>query len=398
MRFGIIYYGKEVKNRGLDQLAQCLYALGHEPFIVARRPKSGRIITEFNDIPVIQLPLHLGRLANIADAFLPLNWNWERWIINLARQYKWQGLFLRETPLSWQVLVAGRKLRVPVFLDMRENLGAMYQAGQAKNLLLRVVRWRPLVQLYESMTIRHFCHIFVSTKELEDWVLSNYCVPLQKVSVLENTPHDRFLLAAEKALQGRPLNDGLMRLVYAGNIKESKGIGDVISAIPHVLSECPLVRLRIIGEGPALERMKMLVRELNLANKIEFLPRLSMPELVKSLSECDIGIESCWLNELTHQTLPGKLFEYMTLGLPVLSSARKPVIRILSETECGRVYHSREPKNIARVLIEMLGDKEKLNIMGRKARQAVLKRYNWRSNLSVLNNHIFPYRCFRKSV
>ena len=48
MRFGIIYYGTEAKDRGIDQLAQCLKALGHQPFIVTRMSKDRKRVIEFN--------------------------------------------------------------------------------------------------------------------------------------------------------------------------------------------------------------------------------------------------------------------------------------------------------------------------------------------------------------
>jgi glycosyltransferase involved in cell wall biosynthesis len=392
MRIGIVYYGVYPWNRGIDQLAQSLRYLGYEPIIVARFPESNERVKEVNNIPVIQVPpISRGRIQRLKVFPIPFNLFWRNWLVDLGRKFHWQGIIVRETPLSWPVLSAARKLAIPAYLDMRENLGAMYQAGQARNWILRIMRKPFLVRLYEKLTVKHFDHIFTVSEELKDWLTATYAVRREKVSVLENTPHEQFLRAAKKALEDKCAFDGFIRIVYAGVIKEAKGIGDIISSMPYVLLQCPQVRLRIIGDGPALKQMKTLVRDLNLKNEVNFLPMLTMPSLAKALADCDIGIESCWLNELTHQTLPGKLFEYMALCLPILSSARRPVIRILEEVGCGQIYYSRYPKEIGQAIISMVTSDTARREMAQRARRAALERYNWCFTLESLRKGLsFP--------
>ena len=389
MKIGIVYYGVYPWNRGIDQLAGSLRYLGYEPIIVARLPESNERVKVFNNIPVIQVPpISRGWIQRLKVTPIPFNLFWRNWLVDLGRKFNWQGIIVRETPLSWPALSAARKLAIPAYLDMRENLGAMYQAGQAKNWILSILREPFLVRLYEQLTVKRFEHIFAVSEELKDWLTATYAVRREKVSVLENTPHEQFLRATKKALEDKCAFDGFIRFAYAGIIKESKGVGDIISSMPYVLPQFPQVRLRIIGDGPALQQMKTLVRDLHLKNEVEFLPMLSMRSLAKALTECDIGVESCWLNELTHQTLPGKLFEYMCAGLPVLSSSRKPVVRIIEKTGCGLVYKSNKPKQIAVTIMKLLADRKKMEEMGRKGRKAILSRYNWKTNLDMLN-HVF---------
>ncbi|MCP4158336.1 MAG: glycosyltransferase family 4 protein, partial [bacterium] len=129
MRFGLVYYGCEPRDRGLDQLAQSLKQLGHEPFIVSRMFKNGEIVTEFNGTPVIQHPSKGGTFNHLISSPVPFNRLWTRWILKTAQKYAWDGIFVRETPLSLEIQAAARKLNIPTYLDMRENLVAMYAAG-----------------------------------------------------------------------------------------------------------------------------------------------------------------------------------------------------------------------------------------------------------------------------
>ena len=111
------------------------------------------------------------------------------------------------------------------------------------------------------------------------------------------------------------------------------------------------------------------------------------PELVAdALAECHIGVCSYLLNEQTHQTLPGKLFEYMAVGLPILTSARKPVVRIVKDEQCGIIYDSREPKEIAQKIIKLVDNKNLMRKMGERSKTAISRRYNQQANMDVLKH------------
>ncbi|MCP4154057.1 MAG: glycosyltransferase family 4 protein, partial [bacterium] len=148
------------------------------------------------------------------------------------------------------------------------------------------------------------------------------------------------------------------------------------------------VTLGIIGKGPYTGQLKQLTAELELENNVEFIPMLPPQEVPGALSECDIGVCAYLLNEQTHQTLPGKLFEYMAAGLPVITSARKPVVRIVEKEKCGIVYQSRDPKTIAPALAEMIKDREKLEQMGTAGYNAIREKYNQKNNLKILDDVI----------
>ena len=75
--------------------------------------------------------------------------------------------------------------------------------------------------------------------------------------------------------------------------------------------------------------------------------------------------------------MPGKLFEYMAVGLPIFSSARKPVVRIIRREKNGIIYNSRDIKEISTKLISMIENVEERHTMGRNGRAAVLKKYNY---------------------
>jgi len=390
MRIGIVYYGIHPFNRGIDQLARILSELGHKPQVVARSHNDQSNHEEVNGTPLIQVPLK--STSRFRDALLyhfPFNPFWKNLLVKIGRQEKWEAIIVRETPLAWPSLMAARILKIPAYLDMRENLAAMYQAGRARNFVLGILRKPSLIKGYEQLVVPRFKHTFVVSPELKDWLTQTYNVSLSHVSVLENTPSEQFLEEAETAYQQTNKPDNVFRFVFAGNIRENRGVGDIIEALPLVLKENPAVRLRIIGEGSYLTDLKQRIAELNLNDSVEFYPMLSQKELIHRLAECHIGLEPYRLSTQGHLTVPGKLFEYMALGLPVFSSARRPTMRILEDTNSGWVFQSRNHQEIGNQMVSIAKDKDTVARYGENAQKAVLSRYNWKNNLEILD-YVFP--------
>ena len=392
MKLAIIYYGVYPHNRGIEQLAWAVKALGHEPQIVARSP-SKPTHTNAYGIPLYQIPKkNKMPLRNIAMFHFPFNPFWRKLLIHLGRQNSWDGFIIRDTPLAWPALSAAKTLGVPAYLDMRENLAALYRMGHSDNPLKTLLRSPALVRTYEHITIPRFDHIFTVTHELQNWVLNTYPIARSQTSVLENTPSYDFLKNSVKARENAKKDPEVIRLVYAGYIRMIKGVGELLIAFGILAKKFPSITLRLIGSGESVEHAKDWVDKNGLSNRVEFFSMLSMEELTLRLAECDIGLETCPLNELTQQTLPGKLFEYMACGLATVSSNRAPVARVLRETGAGMVFKENNPETIAKTVSQLIENQAQMKKMGRMALKAIHDRYNYRITMHTLESVLGKYK------
>ncbi|MFP4454135.1 MAG: glycosyltransferase family 4 protein, partial [Desulfobacterales bacterium] len=295
----------------------------------------------------------------------------------------------RETPLSLPTLIASKGLQIPVYLDMRENLPATYAQPPAHKYFWRMFRLDFLSKLYERSMLPYFNHIFTSTKELGENIQKQYGIKPIQQSVLENYPSRVFISQAQQALSKKNIAcTEHVRLVFAGGIGENRGVQDIINALKLIeekKDDCK-ISFDIIGEGPYIDSLKRLVRELELFHSVKFIPLLPPSKVAEALANYDIGVCSYFLNQQTHHTLPGKLFEYMAVGLPVLSSARRPVVRIIEKYNCGLIYHNRDPEEIASKILYLAKNKELRERMGQRGREAIINHLNWEENLKTLQN------------
>lgn len=381
-KIGIVYYGQYPENRGIDQLAESLSSIGFVPEIVAKPP-----VEVFGTKTVIDkkyyIPLY--PLSKWKWVPIPFNTNWRNFIIMAARNGNWKLIVVRETPLAWAALSAGKNLGIPVLLDMRENLAAMYSSGN-HNIFKKLLRSRLNVWMNEKIHLKKFDHIFSVSSELGFWLQDTYNVPSSKCSVLGNYPSRTFVDAA-KRVKGERNNNlyGALKLVFSGYIRENRGLQDIIRAISIVNNNAAhQVELKIIGEGDYKAPLQKLCAELEIDQYVEWLPMMGRDNLLDELSQCHVGVCSYLLSEQTNQTLPGKMFEFMAIGLPIFSSKRKPVVKIANLAKCGIFYDSRDQDKIAEKIIEMIDDREKLEKMGEAGRNAINARYNQDSNALVL--------------
>ncbi|MGH8545159.1 MAG: glycosyltransferase, partial [Gammaproteobacteria bacterium] len=68
------------------------------------------------------------------------------------------------------------------------------------------------------------------------------------------------------------------------------------------------------------------------------------------------------------QGLPNKIFEYMSAGLPIVSSLRGDAENLLVSSECGVTYDPTNPEALCTALRALVEDEENRRAMGARAR------------------------------
>jgi glycosyltransferase involved in cell wall biosynthesis len=79
-----------------------------------------------------------------------------------------------------------------------------------------------------------------------------------------------------------------------------------------------------------------------------------------------------------------KLFEYMAVGLPVVSTDIPFWRKLIEETGCGIVVEGADAEQMAAAVRHLIGHPREAEAMGRRGREAAEQRYNWVSEERVL--------------
>jgi glycosyltransferase involved in cell wall biosynthesis len=147
----------------------------------------------------------------------------------------------------------------------------------------------------------------------------------------------------------------------------------------EVRRRLPGARLVVIGSGRDEMRLHAHVRRAGVADVVEFRGWVPYAEALGWLASCDVGLVPHHATASWQTTIPNKLFDYMSLGKPVIVSSARPTERIVQESRSGLVFRDRDPGSLADAIVA-LGDPEVRDACGQRGRQAIRDRYNWETD------------------
>jgi glycosyltransferase involved in cell wall biosynthesis len=106
---------------------------------------------------------------------------------------------------------------------------------------------------------------------------------------------------------------GPPRLLYAGRLLYWKGVHIAIRAFAQLLPRMPEARLTVVGKGPEGERLKAEAKDMNLGDRIEFIPWLPQQELFALYGSHDLFVFPS-----LHDSSGNVVLEALSHGLPVM--------------------------------------------------------------------------------
>lgn len=161
-------------------------------------------------------------------------------------------------------------------------------------------------------------------------VLIQRGVPESKITVIYNWADEHTFKPRETVSSYK----GTIEFQYAGNLGDIQGLDLIISAFARL----PLninARIRFIGTGVAENRLRSLVDDLGLKNRVLFDGHKSLSDIARLMHEGDVQIVSLGLSELSTLTIPSKFQAITASGLPLLTIAPGDVATLTAQSGAG---------------------------------------------------------------
>jgi len=172
------------------------------------------------------------------------------------------------------------------------------------------------------------------------------------VTVVMNLPDTAVTEPVDASSAG---TDGPDRIVYSGSIAHRNGVDLVVKALSLLEGESPLLRLRVVGDGPAAESVRGLAKELGVADRVEFVGFVTNDEIPPLVSGAAAGISPQRDDTFGSFVFSMKVAEYITLGLPVICSAIPTMRHYFSDDELI-FFEPGSADDLARAIRDLLND------------------------------------------
>lgn len=374
----------------VEKISRALTEAGHAVHIVARNRRGDALTERLPEGTVHRLkPLRWVPASLNAASMFPAFFNarWIRAIGRTARRARADVILCRDLPLAIAAILVGRRLRIPVILDMAENYPAMLRsqrdAGPRRPLDM-LVRNPALAALVERWVLRRIDGVLVVVDEARDRLIAAG-VPPERIAVVSNTPPLARLSGSGRIRRdAAPPPAAPLRIVYLGLMEGVRGVPVLLDAAALLARQGTPFRLTLFGDGKDLSRFRAQARSLGLTDaQADFRGRVPNAEALAALPAMDVGIIPHVADESWNTTVPNKLFDYMAAGLAVVTSDARPAARIVRETGAGLVYHDSDASGLAHALT-ILADADARFACARRGESAVRDTYHWERDVRRL--------------
>jgi glycosyltransferase involved in cell wall biosynthesis len=167
------------------------------------------------------------------------------------------------------------------------------------------------------------------------------------------------------------------RFVQAGRLIEKKGLPVTLSAFAVFLRQYPNAKLTIAGEGPLLDELQDLSRELNVDGRVSFPGFLSQQQLREVYYASHIFLHPSQTGHDGNQEgIPNSMLEAMASGLAVFATQHGGIPEVIENGVTGVLVPERDHEKLAAALLDSAKDPGFLSRIACNGAESVRKKFD----------------------
>jgi glycosyltransferase involved in cell wall biosynthesis len=145
-------------------------------------------------------------------------------------------------------------------------------------------------------------------------------VPEHKIDLIYNWVDESVFHPVDRATARGGRGSRGFEVMYAGNIGDVQGLEVAVEAIAR-LEDLPDVRLRLIGDGVAVPRLRQMASSLKVGERVVFEGPRPLRDIPEVMASSDVQLVMLRDLPLFKATMPSKLQAILATGNPVIVSA-----------------------------------------------------------------------------
>jgi len=229
--------------------------------------------------------------------------------------------------------------------------------------------WRVL----ERFLIRRADEVITTGTYRAEYLAKKYWVAAP--TVILNCPPRLAAKAHNRALREKLglADDAVPIILYQGGFIQGRGLDNLVLAAAH-LDRGVLV---LMGWGPLEAGLRSLVKKEGLERRVYFTGPVAPDRVVYYGMSASVGVVIVLHTSLNnYYATPNKLYEYISAGLPVVSSDFPALKEVVEGYGLGYTFDPDEPESIAAAINRVLADDQRYDTMRKNALEAA-RIFNW---------------------
>ena len=352
------FHGYGGMERYYYNLAKHLVEQGIKIEIVTSQDKSGNRVVELNGIKYTFIPPNFNRKPFMSLWYYPFSLNVKKYL----EKIKFDVLHGTAGTYYYSNL----RNRKPVIV---QPFGLeLFKIKGIKGLFLKILFYKiSKINMENANAIASEGEI--QTKE----IMQLFRVPKEKIFYLPDgvdlNEIEEYTKNIEVTREDYNLQDADIVLMNVNRLEPNKGVPYLIKAL-RILNQELNVKLILVGAGSKEERIKKLIKQLGLDNRVKHFKNIPDKLMFQLYTLADISV-----TPTLYEGLPLVVLEAMACGKPIVASNVSEVPQAVKEGINGFLVPPRNPKAIADAVLKIY-DKNLFMKMGKTSKE-IVKNYDW---------------------
>lgn len=292
--------------------------------------------------------------------------------------------------LSLEAVKYGRQNKVPVVLDIRDLWPDIFLNLVPKGMQGFVKAGLYPYFLMTRRALKGASAIVAINEGFVDWGVKRAertRTPRDRAFDMgypDTTPSEETIERSRAFWRDRGLGaENVFKAIFVGNIGRQFEFEPIVEVARRMRDES--VQFVICGTGDSAEALGRMTREL---------PNVLLPGWVGSakiwtlMRLSHVGLAPYHAEESFTHSLPNKSLEYLSAGLPIVSSLPGALQRLLDTNECGLTYSNGNPDALESHLQFLISNRESLQRMGANALTLFATRFSARHVYSGMIDYL----------
>ncbi len=287
-------------------------------------------------------------------------------------------LHVHDMLIAEAVFKANKKHKLPVVLDLHENRPAIMKFYNHLNkfpgkYLIDLKKW----EKKQKEFLKKADWVILVTKEAKFDFVKKYNLNPGKIIAVPNT-------TITEIFYNYPLDQatidkfaGNFNILYLGDTGLRRGTDLAIKALAILKEKIDKPRLIFVGKSKEDTHLRSIAKELQVEDMVSFEGWQDLSKFPSYILASDVCISPLCRNIHHDTTYANKIFQYMSMGKPVVVSNCEAQAKVIEEERCGLVHEAGKKKDLADKIFKLYNNPALREELGKNAKTAVLKKYNW---------------------
>ena len=380
MRIGMILDASFPPDPRVENEAVSLVKNGHEVFLFCLKYNKKQEDEIINGILIKRYASNKleYKLSALAYTIPIYSFLMKKKIKNFIKNHDIEALHIHDIKVAEAVFKANKNYNLPVVLDLHDNMPEvmkLYPHLQKfpGKYIISPKKWK----IKEEEFIRKADKVISVSPEFLETLAIRLPKEKEKLILVPNTIRTSFFkdYIVEQSILEKYKNNFV--LLYLGDTHLRRGLQTAIAAVATLKISIPNIKLVIVGKNTTDTILKKQVRDLEIADYIDFEGWQNVSLFQSYILASSICISPLHRNLQHDVAYANKIFQYMSFAKPLLVSNATAQQKLIEKVNAGLVHIDRDITDFTNKVLELYKNEDLRTVLGKNGKEFVQNEFCW---------------------